>query len=309
MIPPAVEPAREEYNSGAPLQSLVVPRRTGFRGGFREIPQRDVGSLSLPAARTAGYRPVMGTLRTQGRSATERPRAAPRHRTRSAGLLVAVCLVTFGGALVGGRAVLGRAMQAGVVDGPLPACRIDDLGAPHATLAEWDRTVLDTIYGLARTYAPADLIPIGEAGIAGDGSVRAFVILDLEALDRAARRAGVRLAVNSAYRSYDAQARTFNSLVRAYGNDYALQSAARPGHSEHQLGTTIDFDGGEAWLADNAWRFGFVMSYPPVRSPEFTCYMPEPWHFRYLGRERAASIHAAGISPREWLWDHANDAT
>jgi D-alanyl-D-alanine carboxypeptidase len=249
----------------------------------------------------------MATSTAQDRPATARPRAASGHRTRSAGLVVLVGLVVLIGALVGGRAVLGRALQSGVVSGPLPACRIDDVDAPHATLAEWDRTVLDTIYGLDRTYVPADLTAVGEAGIAGDGSVRAFVILDLEALDRAARRAGASISVASAYRSYDAQARTFDSLVRAYGEDYAVQSAARPGHSEHQLGTTIDFDGGAVWLADNAWRFGFVMSYPPARSPAYTCYKPEPWHFRYLGRDRAAAIRAAGVSAREWLWEHATD--
>jgi zinc D-Ala-D-Ala carboxypeptidase len=91
------------------------------------------------------------------------------------------------------------------------------------------------------------------------------------------------------------------------GEDYPVQSAARPGHSEHQLGTTIDVEGGGAWLADNAWRFGFVMSYPPARSPAYTCYKPEQWHFRDLGRDRATAVQAAGVSPREWLWDHAND--
>jgi zinc D-Ala-D-Ala carboxypeptidase len=91
------------------------------------------------------------------------------------------------------------------------------------------------------------------------------------------------------------------------GEDYPVQSAARPGHSEHQLGTTIDVEGGGVWLADNAWRFGFVMSYPPARSPAYTCYKPEPWHFRDLGRDRATAVQAAGVSPREWLWDHAND--
>ena len=233
--------------------------------------------------------------------------AASHHRARSAGLLVAVGLVVLVGALVGGRAALGRALPQGVVSGPLPTCRIDDVGAPHAALAEWDRTVLDTMYGLDRSYAPTDLTKVGEAGIGGDGSVRAFVILDLEALYRAARRAGVDVSVASAYRSYDAQTRTLDSLVSAYGRDFALESAARPGHSEHQLGTTIDFDGGAAWLADNGWRFGFVMSYPPARSPEHTCYKPEPWHFRYLGRDPAAAIRTAGVSPREWLWEHAND--
>jgi D-alanyl-D-alanine carboxypeptidase len=249
----------------------------------------------------------MATSSAQGRPTITRPRAASRRRPRSVGLVVAVGLVALIGALVGGRAVLGRALQPGVVSGPLPACRIDDVAAAHATLAEWDRTVLDTMYGLDQSYGPPDLTDVAEAGIAGDGSVRAFVILDLEALDRAARRAGASLSVSSAFRSYDAQARTFDSLVSAYGEDYAVRSAARPGHSEHQLGTTIDFEGGAAWLADNAWRFGFVMSYPAARSPAYTCYKPEPWHFRYLGRDRAAAIHAAGVSPREWLWEHAND--
>jgi D-alanyl-D-alanine carboxypeptidase len=211
------------------------------------------------------------------------------------------------GLLLGGRAVLGRALETRTLSGPLPACGIADLAAPHATLDEWAVTLLDTTYGLDRSYVPDDLTSVTEADIAGEGSIRAIVILDLEALGRAARRAGAKLVVSSAYRSFDAQARTFDSLARAHGEAYALRSAARPGHSEHQLGTTIDFDGGEAWLADNAWRFGFVMSYPPARSPRYTCYKAEPWHFRYLGRERAASIQAAGTSPREWLWEHADD--
>jgi D-alanyl-D-alanine carboxypeptidase len=211
------------------------------------------------------------------------------------------------GLLLGGRAVLGRGIETGALSGPLPACGVADLPAPHATLDEWRVTLLDTTYGLGRSYEPDDLTSVAEAGIAGEGSVRAVVILDLEALGRAARRAGEKLVVSSAYRSFDAQARTFDSLARAYGDAYALRSAARAGHSEHQLGTTIDFEGGEAWLADNAWHFGFVMSYPPARSPRFTCYKAEPWHFRYLGRERAAAIQAAGTSPREWLWEHADD--
>jgi D-alanyl-D-alanine carboxypeptidase len=211
------------------------------------------------------------------------------------------------GLLLGGRAVLGRGLETRALSGPLPACGVADLPAPHATLDEWAVTLLDTTFGLDRSYVPDDLTSVAEADIAGEGSIRAIAILDLEALGRAARRAEAKLVVSSAYRSFDAQSRTFDSLARSYGEAYALRSAARPGHSEHQLGTTIDFDGGEAWLAENAWRFGFVMSYPPARSPRYTCYKAEPWHFRYLGRERAASIHAAGTSPREWLWEHADD--
>jgi D-alanyl-D-alanine carboxypeptidase len=199
--------------------------------------------------------------------------------------------------------VLGRP----AFDGPLPSCTVGDRPAPNATLDDWDRTLLDTEYTLARSYAPTDLVPVSETGIGGDGRVRALVVLDLAALGYAARKEGVDLAVESAYRSYDAQERTFDSLVAAYGREFALESAARPGHSEHQLGTTLDFDGGDAWLNENAWRFGFVLSYPADRSPERTCYKAESWHYRYFGRDRAEAIHASGLSPREWLWQHGDE--
>ena len=44
------------------------------------------------------------------------------------------------------------------------------------------------------------------------------------------------------------------------------------------------------------------MSYPADRSPAFTCYRGEAWHFRYVGRERAALVTQSGHSLREWLW-------
>lgn len=206
--------------------------------------------------------------------------------------------------VVGGPALVRSATE---TRGELPPCRIADEPAEHASLDDWDRTLLDPERTLGRSYVPDDLVPIEEAGIAGDGSVRAFVILDLETLDRAAEDAGVELSVASAYRSYDDQVRTFTSLERAYGRAFALESAARPGHSEHQLGTALDVEGGGTWLVEHAPEHGFVVSYPAERSPAFTCYKPEPWHIRYVGRERAAAIRASGLSPREWLWAHAGD--
>ena len=38
-----------------------------------------------------------------------------------------------------------------------------------------------------------------------------------------------------------------------------------------------------------------------------TCYDYEPWHFRYLGRELAAQIHASGLTTREYLWAQLHD--
>jgi D-alanyl-D-alanine carboxypeptidase len=55
-------------------------------------------------------------------------------------------------------------------------------------------------------------------------------------------------------------------------------------------------------MAANAWRFGFVMSYP-AGTFALTCYDYEPWHYRYVGRDLAAAIASSGRSPRQVLWE------
>jgi zinc D-Ala-D-Ala carboxypeptidase len=201
---------------------------------------------------------------------------------------------------------------------PLPACTYADVPATHATYDDWSRTLVDTTYRLPRSYVPPDLVPVTWAGIAGSGQIRAIVIDDLRALARAARDAGAPLAVRSAYRSYRRQASVFAGWVAASGRLEALRFSARPGHSEHQLGTALDVQavGGPVpwqvdfahrrqglWLARNAWRYGFVISYPS-RSEAVTCYGAEAWHMRYVGREIARAIHRSGLALREWLWLH-----
>jgi D-alanyl-D-alanine carboxypeptidase len=43
------------------------------------------------------------------------------------------------------------------------------------------------------------------------------------------------------------------------------------------------------------------MSYPRGSFAQ-TCYDYEPWHYRYVGRNLAAQIHASGLTPRQVLW-------
>jgi len=82
-------------------------------------------------------------------------------------------------------------------------------------------------------------------------------------------------------------------MADSFGDDFAAASAARSGHSEHQLGTTVDLGGGAEWLGGNAWSYGFALSYPDGASPQKTCYKPEPWHSRYFGATTAAQIGRA----------------
>ena len=242
-----------------------------------------------------------------------RPRAR-RHRRSSilpvlvASLLVATAALAVPTGLAARvvRAVAGPGERVSF-DGPLPACQASDVLAVHRAPADWARTLLDPMFRLEPGASPADLVPVTEAGLAGSGSVRLLVIDDLRSMVRAARADDVRLTVRSAYRSDVDQARTVESLEGAHGRAWTELSAAQPGHSEHQLGTTLDLDGGDLWLAANAWRHGFVVSYPPERSPTFTCYKPEPWHVRYVGGETARAVHNSGLSLREWLWLHGDD--
>ena len=164
---------------------------------------------------------------------------------------------------------------------------------------------------------PPDLVPASRAGIAGGGSVRRIALRDLRALANAAAANGTPLSNVSSYRSYRQQRILFNGYVNDYGYDEATTFSARPGHSEHQLGLTFDFtapgDTGltsnwevtptGGWMARNAWKFGWVMSYPKGKT-DVTCFTYEPWHYRYVGREVAAEINESGLTTREYLWEH-----
>lgn len=199
----------------------------------------------------------------------------------------------------------------------LPTCAYVDLAANRTAYPQWASTVLDTVFQLPSGYAPPDLVDTSAAGLTAGYFIRSIAVDDLSAMVAAAKADGAHLAVQSAYRSYRGQVLTFDGWVSQVGYNAALQTSARPGHSEHQLGTAIDFRtvGGAspwhyadwatttegAWLADNGWRFGWVMSYPRGTTA-VSCYRYEPWHYRYLGRDAAAAIHAAQVTPREWLW-------
>jgi LAS superfamily LD-carboxypeptidase LdcB len=198
-----------------------------------------------------------------------------------------------------------------------PACRYDDLLTTRRAYDQHPITLLDTIYMLPSSYAPTDLVDTGSLGLNSGYRVRSVIGGDLAAMARDARAAGAPIQVVSGYRSYAQQEATFNHWVSVSGYQQALLTSARPGHSEHQLGTTIDVTsyGGTApwnyadwaitpagaWMAANAWRYGFVMTYPRSATSA-TCYSYEPWHYRYVGRDLAAAVRGSGLSLREAIW-------
>jgi D-alanyl-D-alanine carboxypeptidase len=197
-----------------------------------------------------------------------------------------------------------------------PACSYGKTKPKTTDYSEWSLTLLDTRYRLTSAYVPPNLVSVGQAGFEGDFLVRAFLIEDLTALRKAANEAGTPVALVAAYRSYQQQVSLFERRVDDLGYEDAIRRTALPGHSEHQLGTAVDFKTpGEAdvdqrwessppgrWMARNAHRFGFVLSYPQGKSA-VTCYAYEPWHYRYFGRAMATRIHDSGLTVRGYLWN------
>ena len=174
--------------------------------------------------------------------------------------------------------------------GPLPDCRLADvLTVPRGCVDDWGTTLVDWILSVGPDYKPPDLVNVRDAGLGGSGYVRKVVFDDLKAMAAAARKAGSRLSSVSAYRGYEQQVALFNGYAKGDGYDDAVTYCARPGHSEHQLGLTIDFASygktglnstwestrAGAWMAKHAWEYGWLMSYPKGKE-DVVCYRYEP---------------------------------
>jgi zinc D-Ala-D-Ala carboxypeptidase len=127
----------------------------------------------------------------------------------------------------------------------------------------------------------------------------------LQSLMSAARSDDIDMKIISAYRSFGEQSDLKAGYKIVYGSG-ANQFSADQGYSEHQLGTAVDFTtsgvgssftGFEKtqayrWLENNAYKYGFILSYPENND----YYQFEPWHWRFVGRSLAERLHEDGKS-------------
>jgi len=163
------------------------------------------------------------------------------------------------------------------------------------------RILVDKEHSLPDNYEPDDLIELTNSSYRANRSgmfLRREAESSLEEMAAAAAKEGLTLVASSAYRSYDYQVQVYERNVRQMGREAADRESARPGHSQHQLGFVVDFGSitdafaqtaEGRWLAANASRFGWSLSYPDGYE-EITGYRWESWHYRYVGRELAAFI-------------------
>lgn len=165
-------------------------------------------------------------------------------------------------------------------------------------------------------YAPDDLVM--PDGVKNEFSqpLREPAARAVTDLISAAEDAGHSVWIISAYRDYHTQVSLYDGYVARDGREAADTYSARPGHSEHQTGLAVDLDDhgdcylsrcfGEtpagSWLADHAAEYGFIVRYPED-GPDITGFMPEPWHFRYVGPELALEMRQSGVTTLEEFFD------
>lgn len=176
-------------------------------------------------------------------------------------------------------------------------------------LSELDEVLLQKyskVYFLNENYVPSELTEIDETyrfNPNKQAEIQTPVWPYLKDMLEDALDDGVEILVASAYRSFGEQGSLKASYNVKYGSG-ANAFSADQGYSEHQLGTTLDlttrdtgasfvgFDKTDAytWLEENAYRYGFILSYPRNN----TYYVYEPWHWRYVGKALAKELHTSG---------------
>lgn len=165
-------------------------------------------------------------------------------------------------------------------------------------------------YPMSRDSIKTDIVVVAEQ----QDMDRSYVLLDqklmlsrqvleqFQHMIAAAAKDGVHsFLMNSGYRNWDKQ----NELYQQKGSDYALPA----GRSEHNLGLSLDIGStltmmneapeGE-WLANNAWKYGFILRYPKDRV-DITGIQYEPWHFRYVGLPHSAIMYQKNLVLEQYL--------
>ncbi len=178
--------------------------------------------------------------------------------------------------------------------------------------------IVNRTYRISKDYVPETV----KAQVKGSvRSMRPDAAAALEEMFAACKEeSGVTLVSVSGYRSYDKQSRIYkNKLENVSGSkEKADEYVARPGASEHQMGFAMDVGQkkskagltasfgktkGGKWVAENCWRFGFILRYQEGWE-DITGYNYEPWHVRYVGKEHAQAMHEANVPMETYMADY-----
>ena len=166
--------------------------------------------------------------------------------------------------------------------------------------------IVNKTYPLPATYKPIHPYKeITKDYLYGGDYIEDFVMEAFKQMSSDAEKEGIKLRITSGYRSYSVQDDLYKKYVKSDGVQVADAYSARAGYSEHQSGLAFDLNGTNRnfiktkegkWLNDNCYKYGFVLRFPEGKE-EYTGYMYEGWHFRYVGLDLAKILYNDG----DWI--------
>lgn len=161
-------------------------------------------------------------------------------------------------------------------------------------------------YPLPSTYRPqTPYKEITKDYLYGGDYIENYVMDAYLMMKSDAEKEGISLKITSGYRSYSVQVELYDSYKQRDGKEAADTYSARAGHSEHQSGLCFDLNGTNKnfiktkegkWLNDNCYKYGFTLRFPEGKE-QYTGYMYEGWHFRYVGTDLATKLYNNG----DWI--------
>lgn len=173
--------------------------------------------------------------------------------------------------------------------------------------------LVNKYYKLPDNYEPNDLVNVSNKYYYGENhklektAYQAFIDMWNEAY-----KEDIYLIMNSSYRTYQSQVDVYDTYKNRNGTTYADSIAARPGHSEHQTGLSLDIFSKEhtttsnfknspahIWLQNNAYKYGFIERYQEGKE-NITGFKEEAWHYRYVGIEIATYLYDNDITFDEY---------
>ena len=149
--------------------------------------------------------------------------------------------------------------------------------------------------------------------LSNEKQVQTLVYDDLQEMFDDARQQGLNPYVSEGYRTTEEQEEMMKMYIDSYlaegysqseASRMALNYVAKPGTSEHEAGLALDINGDTeevySWLAENAYKYGFILRYPAGKE-YITGISFEPWHYRYVGRDYALEIYESGECLEEFV--------
>ncbi|WP_144791414.1 M15 family metallopeptidase [Kocuria palustris] len=232
--------------------------------------------------------------------------SAPRGLAASATLLLLL-----GAAGCGADQQQDAPEQTASAGGPTSEGRSAEDGSGPAAADTGTASSTDAVVNKQRPLEPQDYAPEPLADVEGH-QLREDAAAAAEEMLAQMRAEGIPVSISSAYRSYDEQVSTYQHWVDVNGQETADTISARPGHSEHQTGLAMDLADGTGcdlqecfadteaakWAAQHAHEHGFVLRFPED-GQQITGYAYEPWHYRYVGEQRAQEFHDSAATTLE----------